>query len=46
MFNSRVLQLECARVLHEILIVHVLMITAVQMDNFRGLMGIRRVDKI
>ena len=61
LFNSRNLQLECARVLHKSLLVHVLTygsktmiwrekersrIWAVQMDNLRGLLGIRRIDKV
>ena len=52
--NSRSLQLECARVLNESLLVPVLMygseersrIKAVQMDNLRGLLGIRKLDKV
>ena len=59
--NARSLQLECARVLHESLLVPVLTygsetmiwrekersrIKAVQMDNLRGLLGIRRIDKV
>ena len=59
--NARSLQLECARVLHESLVVLVLTygsekmlwkekersrIRAVQMDNFRGLLGIRRMDEV
>ena len=59
LFNARDLQLECARVLHDTLLVHVLMydretmlwrekersrVRAVQMDNLRGLLGIRRMD--
>ena len=55
------LQLECARVLHESLLVPVLTygseamiwrekersrIRAVQMDNLRGLLGIKRRDKV
>ena len=59
--NTRSLQLESARVLHESLIVPVLMygsekmlwrekersrVRAVQMDNLRGLLGIRRMDKV
>ena len=58
--NARSFQLECARVLHESLVVHVLTydiekilwrekersrIRALQMDNHRGLLGIRRTDK-
>ena len=57
--NSRDLQIECARVLHEILLVSVLTfgsermlwkeeersrIRAVQVDNLRGLLSIRRMD--
>ena len=59
LINARDLQLECARVLHETLLVPVLMygsetmlwkeerprIRAVQMDNIRGLLGIR-MDRI
>ena len=58
--NARGLLLECARVLHETLLVPILMygsekimckgemsrIRAVQMDNLRGLLGIRRMDKV
>ena len=59
--NARSLQLECARFLHESLLVLVFMygnetiiwrekersrIRAVQMDNLRGLLVIRRVDKV
>ena len=58
--NARSLQLECARVLHESLLMPVLMcgsetmiwrekrskIRAVQVDNLRGLMGIKRMDKV
>ena len=59
LFNTRSLQLQCARVLHESLIVPVLTygsetmiwrenerfrIRVVQMDNLRGLLGIRRMD--
>ena len=49
------LQLECAMVLHESLLLPVLMygsekdrsrIRAVQRDNLRGLLGIRRMDKV
>ena len=55
------MQLECTRVLHEILFVPVLTsgsetmlwkekerskIQAVQMDNLRGLLGIRRMDRV
>ena len=57
--NGRYLQLECARVLHETLLVPLLMYGSetilwkekersrartVQMDNLRGLLGIRRMD--
>ena len=57
--SDRDLQIECARVLHETLLVPVLnyasetvlrkeeersRIKAVQMDNLRGLLGIRRMD--
>ena len=59
--NARDLQLECVRVLHEILLAPVFMYgsktmlwkekeksraKAVQMDNLRGLLGIRRIDRI
>ena len=58
--NGRSLQLECARVLHESLLVSVLTygcetmiwreersrVRAVQMDNLRGLLGIRKMDKV
>ena len=59
--NARDLQIECARVLHETLLVPVLIygnetmlwkekqrsrITAVQMDSLRGLLGIRRIDRV
>ena len=55
------MQLQCARVLHEILVVPVLMygiktmlwqekeysrVRVVQVDNLRGLLGIRRMDKV
>ena len=57
--NARDLQLECARVLHWILLIHVLIygsetilwkeersrIRGVQMNNLKGLLGVRRVDK-
>ena len=52
--NARRLQLECARVSHESLLVPVLTYgsekersrtRAVQMDNLRGLPDIRRIDK-
>ena len=59
--NAGSLQLECARVLHESLLVPVhtygsetmiwrkkekCRIRAVQMDNLRGMLGIRRMDKV
>ena len=59
--NASDLQLECARVLHEILFVPVFMygsetmlwkekeisrIRAVQVENIRGLLGIRRMDRV
>ena len=49
--NARGLQLECARVLHESLLVPVLMYGYETMlwkeeDNFRGLLGIRRMDRL
>ena len=59
--NARDLQIECARVLHETLLVPVLTysnekmlwkekarsrIRAVQMDNLRGLLGIRKMDTV
>ena len=59
--NGRSLQVECARVLYESLLVPVLTygretmiwrekeryrIRAVQMDNLRGRLGIRRMDKV
>ena len=59
--NTRGLQLECERVLHEELLVLVLLngsetiiwrekdrskIRAMQMDNLRGLLGIRRMDRV
>ena len=59
--NARVLQLECAKVLHESLPVSALMyssetriwkenersrIRAVQINRFRGLLGIRRKNKV
>ena len=58
--NARSLQLECARVLHESLLVPVLTYGSetiirrekessrirVVMDNLRGLLGIRRIDKV
>ena len=59
--NDRDLQIECARVLHETLLVPLLTqgsetmlwkekersrIRAVQMDNLRGLLGIRRMDRV
>ena len=55
LFNARSLQLECGRVLQESLLVPVptydsekerSKIRAVQMDNLRGLLGIRRMDKV
>ena len=60
MVNARSLQLECARVLHESLLVPVLKygsettlsmeerfrIWPAQIDNFRGLLGIRRMDEV
>ena len=59
--NAKNLQLECARVLHETLLMPLLMygsetmlwkekerfrISPVQIDNLRGLLGIRRIDRI
>ena len=59
--KARSLQLECAMVFHELLLVPVLTdgresmiwrekkrskIRAVQMDNLRSLLGIRRMDKV
>ena len=59
--NTRDLQLECARILHETLLVTVLIygsetmlwkeeersrIRAVQVDNLRGLLGIRRMNSV
>ena len=59
--NARDLQPECARFLHEPLLVPVFMygsetmlwkekegsrFRAVQMDNFRGLLGIRRMERV
>ena len=59
--NARDMQLECARVLYETLLVPFLMyssetvlwkekersrIRAVQIDNLRGLLGIRRIDRV
>ena len=59
--NARSLQLECARVLNESLLVPILTydsvtmiwrekkksrVRAVQMDSLRGLLGIRRMDKV
>ena len=59
--NARSLQLQCAMVLNESLLVPVLTygsetmiwrekerprIRAVQMDNLRGLLGIKRVNKV
>ena len=61
LINARDLQLECARVLHETLLVPVLTygsetmlweekerfrIRAVQMDNLRGLLDIRGMDRV
>ena len=61
LFDTRDLQLECARILYKTLLVPVLMygietmiwkekersrIRAVQMDNLRGLLGIRRMDRV
>ena len=45
--NVRDLQLECARVLHETMLWREKersRVRAVQMDTFRGLLGIRRMD--
>ena len=59
--NAKGLQLECARVLHESLLIPVLTycsetmiwkekvrsrMSTVKMDNLRGLLGIRRMDKV
>ena len=59
--NACYLQFECARVLHETMLVSVLMygsetilgkgkdrsrIRSVQMENLRGLLDIRRMDKV
>ena len=59
--NARDMQLECARVLHQTLLVSLLTygsetklwkeeektrIRALQMNNLRGLLGIRRMDKV
>ena len=59
--NAKGLQLDCARVLHDILLVPVLMydsetmiwkekkrsrIMVVQMDNLRGFLGIKGMDKV
>ena len=59
--NARDMQFECARVLHETLLVSVLMysgetmvwrekersrVRAVQMDNLRRLLGIKRIDRV
>ena len=59
--NAKDMQLECARILHETLLVPVLMYgsetmvwnnkersrnKAVQMDNLRGLLIIRRMDRV
>ena len=61
MVNAKDLQIKCARVLHETLLLPVLMYGSetmlwrekersrmrdVQMDNLRGLFGIRRMDRI
>ena len=55
LINARGLQLECAKVLHKTLLVPVFMygsekeramIRAVQMDNLRGFLGIRKMDKV
>ena len=61
LINVEGLQLECAKVLHESLLMPVLTfssetmiwrekewsrIRAVQMDDIRGLLGIRRMDKV
>ena len=58
LINARSLQLECTRVLQDSLLLPVLTYgsetilrekersRAVQMDNFRGLLGIRRMDKV
>ena len=55
--NTKDLQLECVRILHETLLLPVLMyesevmekeisrIRALQMDNLRGLLGIRTMDR-
>ena len=59
--NARDWQIECARILHETLLVPVFTygsetmlqkekersrFRAVQMDNLRGLLGIRRMDRV
>ena len=58
--NARYLHLDCARFLHETLLVPVLMygsetmlwkearsrVRAVQMNNLRGLLSIRRMDRV
>ena len=59
--NTRSLQLDCARVVHEAILVPVLSYSgermiwretersrmkAVKMDNFRGLLGIRRISRM
>ena len=57
--NAMDLQLECAILLHEVLLVPVLMygnetmlwkeksrVRAVQMDKLRGLLGIRRMNRV
>ena len=53
LFNARDLHFECAKVLHETLLVPVLLygsetfrVRAVQMDIIRGLLGIRRMDRV
>ena len=44
--NARSFQLQCARVLHVSLLVPVLRCGVAQMDNLRGLQGIRIMDKV
>ena len=61
LINARDLQLQCARVLHETLLVPALTygsvkmlwrekeksrVRGVQMENLRGILGIRRMDKV
>ena len=59
LYNVRDFQIECARVLHETLLIPSLIygsktmlweersrIRAVQIDNFRALLGIRRIDRV